>query len=267
MTIKRKNHGKGHTYQEIETGLTVPGVTTILGKGIPHPAYAKAGVRSVVDYATDHWESLNEMPPSERAKALTGAQYQQRDKAGNKGTVVHKLAAKLVLGKTVTIPEGLEGYVNSYVRFLDEFNVEPELVETVVVNHEHRYCGTLDLLADLTTVDPETGEESQRKWLLDIATNASGVWGERGLQIAGYRYADAWVDEDGVEYDIPEVEATGVVWVQPDFYQLKPVDAGPDEFRTFLYAQQIGQWLETSRDLVGDAIEAPHTSTWRLERG
>lgn len=270
MTIKRRNHGKGHSYTNTDTGQKVTGVTTIIGNGIPKKALNNWGPTVTAEYAIDHWDELTELAPSERLKTLTGARYAVTDAAANRGTKVHKLGERLVHGETVTVPEGLEGHVASYVAFLDEFDVQPVLVERTVWSRKHDYCGTFDLIADLLDPDdPETDPALRRRirWLLDIKTSRSGIYGETGLQLAAYRYADCYIDEDdGTEMDLPDVEATGAVHVRADGYDLIPVDAGEEQFRQFLYAQQIAEFCATSRELVGEPIDAPQTSTFRLTR-
>lgn len=267
MTIKRVNHGRGHSYVDTDTGLKIPGVTTITGDGVPKKALIEWSATATIDYAIDNWEQLSRKSLSVRAKELKGARYAVKDTAANRGTKVHNLGARLVAGEKVAIPEGLEGYVQSYVRFLDDFDVEPVLVEQTVVSRTHRYCGTLDLIADLFDPDdPEPTDEGFRRlrWLLDVKTNRSGIFGETALQLAGYRYADAYIDADGGEHDMLDVDRTGAVWVRPDGYDLVPVEAGELQHRQFLYAQQMGEFLASDRDLIGDPIVSPRTSTYRL---
>ncbi|HEX7746209.1 MAG TPA: hypothetical protein VF462_13210 [Micromonosporaceae bacterium] len=267
MTIKRVNHGRGHSYVDTDTGLKIPGVTTITGDGVPKKALIEWSATATIDYAIDHWADLSKKPVSVRAKELKGARYATKDTAANRGTQVHKLAAQLVNGVKVAVPDGLEGYVQSYVRFLDDFDVEPLFVEQTVVSRTHRYCGTLDLIAELLDPDdpePDPAVRGRLRWLLDVKTNRSGIFGETALQLAGYRYADAIVDDDGTELDMVDVDRTGAVWVRPDGYDLVPVEAGPLQHRHFLYAQQIGEFIASDRDLIGDPIVSPRTSTYRL---
>src|SRR6266498_3108607 len=237
VSIRRVNHGKGHSYIDTDTGLKIPGVTTITGDGIPKPALLKWSAETTASYAVDHWDELSTKAPSVRLKELYGARYAVKDAAANRGTQVHKL---------------------------DDFDVQPILVEATVWHPEHGYCGTLDLIADL--LDPDDPDQARLRYLLDIKTSRSGVFGEHALQLAGYRHAPVWVDADGTEHDMPTVDATGVVHVRADGYDLVPVEAGEAQFRTFLYAQQIGQFLATSRDLIGEPVVSPTTSTYRLVR-
>ena len=264
--IKRIDSGRNRWYIDTETDLRVPGVTTLMDKGLPKPALINWAASATSEYAVDHWDELADLTPSVRLKTLNRARYADKDKAANRGTAVHDLAEKLVQGERVAVPEELEGHVASYVRFLDEFDVQPVLVERTVHSAKHGYCGTLDLVADLLDPDdPEPG--TRRRWLLDIKTNRSGIFGETALQLAAYRYADVWIDEDEeVEHEMPEVELTGGVWVRSDGYDLVPVEAGPAQHRYFLYAMQVAQFAEGSRDLVGQPIVSPSTSNYILNR-
>lgn len=262
MSIRRVNHGRYHSYVDDVTGEKIPGVTTIVGGGIPKDALVGWAANTTADYALDNWDRLAQLAPSARLKELKGARYAEKDAAARRGTQVHKLAQRLVAGEEVPVPAGLEGHVQSYVRFLDEFDVEPVLVEAVIVSHEHRYCGTLDLVADLLDIDDPAG--GRVRWLLDVKTTRSGVYGETALQLAGYRYADAYLDDDGDEQDMPAVDRCGAVWVRPDGYDLVPVEVGPAQHRQLLYAQQTARWVDSSRDLIGEPIVPPTTSTYRL---
>lgn len=251
--VRRVNRGKGHSYVDAN-GAKVPGVTTIMGNGVPKPALINWAANTTAAYAIDHWDELGELSPSVRLAKLKEARYADRDAAANRGTAVHGLAEKLVLGQEVDVPDELAGHVESYVRFLDEWDVQPVLTEFVVVSHKHGYAGTGDLIADL--VDPDRPGERVR-WLLDVKTSRSGVYGETALQLAGYRYADFYLNAAGQEETVPVVQRTGVIHVRADGYDLVPVEAGPDQFRSLLYVQQVANFCETARDLVGDALLPP----------
>lgn len=266
--IRRVNRGKNHWYVDTETGHRVPGVTSITDGGLPKKALINWAANSTAEYAVDHWEELAELGPSVRLKTLQGARYAVKDAAANRGTKVHDLAEKLVHGERVTVPDELAGHVQSYVRFLDEFDVRPILVEKTVHSAKHNYCGTFDLIASLIdTDDPEPDPElrGRQTWMLDIKTNRSGIFGETALQIAGYRYADVYIDEDEeAEYELPDIDRCGAVHVRTDGYSLIPLVVTPLQHRKFLYAQQIAEFTETSRELVGEPVPSPHDSAYRL---
>lgn len=247
--VRRVNRGRSHWYQDAN-GRRVPGVTTIIDDGVPKPGLINWAANVTAEYAVDAWELLADLSPSARLKELKAARFKDRDAAANRGTQVHKLAERLVAGDEVAVPDELAGHVDSYVRFLDEWDVQPVLSEAVVVSHRHGYAGTLDLIADLTHAD------DTRRALLDIKTGRSGVFGEVALQLVAYRMADVYMDGDS-ERPIPPVDWCGVVHVRSDGYDLIPVEAGPRQHRAFLYVAQVQQFCATARDLVGDALTPP----------
>jgi len=263
MSIRRVRRGSRFMFFD-DNDIRVPGVTTLTGKGLPKPALVQWSADATIDYMIDHWAELDAMPVSQRIKVLSRARYQSTDKAKDKGKVIHKLAEKLVLGQQVSIPEGLDGYVRSCVKFLDEFQVVPILTEVSVVSDEHRYVGILDLLADLVNADDPDGP--METWLLDLKVTRSGIFGETALQLAPYRYATAYLDDNDVEHPLPVVDRTGGVWIREDGYSLIPVEAGPRQFMQFQYVQQVAAFMDEARDLVGEPIAPPRASKYRLQQ-
>jgi hypothetical protein len=241
--VRRRDRGRTHWYEDAN-GTRVPGVTTILSNGLPKPALINWAGNVTAEYAVDHWDELAGKSPSVKLAELKKARYADRDAAANRGTQVHGLAEQLIRGVEVPVPEELAGHVEAYVRFLDEWNPTPLLVEAVVVSHKHGYAGTLDLVAEV----------GGRVWLLDVKTGRSGVFGEVAAQLAGYRYADVYVDGSGVEVPMPVVDRCGVIHVRSDGYSLLPVDAGPAQFRYLLYAQQVAEFCDVNRSFIGEAL-------------
>lgn len=246
--IRRKNHGRGHSYVDAN-GAKVPGVTTILSEGVPKPALINWAATTTAEYAIDHWDQLSELSPSARLKELTGARFADRDAAARRGTEVHALAEKLVNGDEVEVPEALAGHVEAYVDFLDRFQVEPVLVEFVVVSHSWGWAGTCDLIADF----PGLG----KRLLCDIKTSRSGVFGETAWQLSGYRYADSYMDEYGIEYPMLEVDGCAVIHVRADGADLYPMQTGEQQLREFRYIREVSRACARSRDYVGEAILPP----------
>lgn len=267
--------GNGHSYQL--DGRKVPGVTTILSNGIPKPALVGWAARTVAEYVVDRLavvdgnviadnlvndlrtfndsrrypERLNgDLPRLGLSKVLSQVQYAERDAAGNRGAAVHDLAERLARGEEVNVPDELDGHVRSYLRFLDEWQPADALLERVVVNRRWGYMGKLDMIATL----PDLG-----RTLLDIKTSRSGPFEEVALQLAGYRYAETMIDDDGVEIPMPQVDSCAVVWVRADGYDVYRFQAGEAEHRVFLYCHQVGQWLGSARDngIKSDALTAP----------
>jgi hypothetical protein len=251
--IRRVETAKGHYYKDAN-GLRVPGVTTILSGGLPKPALINWAANSTAEYAVDHWDELTALSPSARLKKLQGARYEEKDRAANRGTEVHALAEKLIHGEEVAVPDPLAGHVAAYVQFLDEFEPEPVLVEVTVFSQKHGYCGTLDGVFHFPTLG--------KTLLCDIKTNRSGIFGETAAQLAGYRYAEVYMDDAGAEQPMLEVDGCAAIHVRGDGYSLIPVTAGPQQHRDLLYAAQVKRFVDESRDLVGSAVTPPN----RLQR-
>lgn len=260
MSIRRERRGSRYVFFD-DNDVRVPGVTTLTGKGVPKPALVQWAADETAAYAIDRRAELDEMPISEQLKVLSKARYASMNKAKDKGKLIHRLAERLLVGERVQIPDGLDGYVLSCVQFLDEFEVTPRLIEASVVSPQHGYCGILDLIADL--LNDDGGMDT---WLLDWKITRSGIFGDTALQLAPYRYATAYLDENDVEHPLPAVDFTGAVWIREDGYSLVPVEAGPRQFRQFQYVQQVAAFMDEARDLVGEPIIPPRKSTFRLER-
>lgn len=270
------NRGRGHSY-ELD-GQKVIGVTTAISNGVPKPALVGWAAGSVGDFVADRlvlrdghvladdviddlvaigaqrdrmiprWQDTGKLPRTKLADGFKGLPYADRDAAGNRGTEVHTLAQRLAEGEEVTPPPELVGHVDSYLRFRDEWLPTDELLELVVINRTRRYMGRLDLICELDNA-PELG-----RCLIDLKTNRSGPFGEVSLQLAAYRYAETYLDDTGAEQPMPEIDTCAALWVRTDGYDLYPYACGPDQFAAFLYAKQVAEWCDSSRDLRGNAL-------------
>ena len=245
---RRINRGRGHTY--LLDGEQADGVTWILSNGIPKPALIGWAANTTAGYAIDHWDELTELKSSERLRKLEKARYADNDAALVRGTNVHSLAQRLASGEEVDVPEPLVGHVDAYLAFVRDWQPEEVIVETIVARrNQSKYMGTLDLVADLA--------DGQR-WLLDWKTTASGIWPESALQLAAYRNADFYIDDNGDEQPMPKVDQAGCVWLRADGYDLVPVDASPATFRAFQYAQQVARFTSSPRErYVLEALQPP----------
>lgn len=256
MGVTRRIDGnRGHWYKL--DGDKVDGVTTVISNGIPKPALKAWGERTVAEFAIANLDMVTELvgrdEPDAAIQLLKGAPFRNTDKAARRGTEVHRLAEQIIRGEEIEVPEELVGHVDSYIDFLDDWQVTAILVEAVVGNREHRWMGTCDLVADLA---------DGHRWLLDLKTTRSGIFGETALQLAAYRRAEFYLDTDDTERPMPAVDKVGAVWVRADGYDLVPVDASPATYRTFRHAQQIARWQQvTSKAAVGDVLQPPTKGT------
>ena len=276
MRIVRRDNGRNHWYVDLDADQRVPGVTSILDSGLPKKALINWSGNATAEYAIDNWETLSTLPPSERLKKLKGARYEAKDLAANRGTQVHKMGERLIAGEQVVVPDLIRPYVDSYVRFMDEFQLRARYIEALVYSEHHHYVGTQDIFGDILLPDKPEYEHLPRDadgfvcdCLIDAKTNRSGIFGETALQLAGYRFADHMQpdpsDPDSA-FAMPEVTWTGAVWIRPDGYSLVPVEAGEDQHRAFLYARQVGIFDAGARDLIGEPIEPPTASVFVLAK-
>ena len=146
--VTRRVDGRngGHWYRL--DGDKVDGVTTVIGNGVPKPALVPWAAREVATFAVDNLDVIRDLKHDEAIDLLKGAHYRERDRAARRGTEVHRYAEQMIAGEEVDIPEELVGHVDSYIKFLQDFNVQPVLVEAVVGNRTHRWMGTIDLVGD-----------------------------------------------------------------------------------------------------------------------
>jgi hypothetical protein len=249
MTIERRNHGRGHSY--LVDGIKLPGVTTILDKTMAKPALIEWAGKTTANYAVDYWAELGELTPSKRLDRLNRARFEEKDAAARRGTEVHRLAEQLVAGAQVDVPDELAGHVEAYVDFLNTWEPEPVLVEAVLANRTVGYCGTADLVADM-------GRPKVR-WLLDVKTGRSGIFGETALQCTAYAKAEAYLGVDGAEHDMAELGITriGAIHVRSDGWDLRPLVSGEEVWSTFRHLAWLYRQLERCdglRDWVGPAI-------------
>lgn len=253
----RVNRGRGHSYKL--DGRRAEGVTTIMKNGVPKPSLLYWAPRKAAEWAVENWDWLTELlkRPGNTAPAVIDlikeAPWNERDEAGNRGTEVHRLAEELAAGNEVEVPDELVGMVDAYLKFREEWEPFEEQTELVVGHRKHRIMGTLDLLCRLRGL-----EEGRPRCLIDIKTNRSGPFGDTALQLAGYGFADFYLDENGLEVPMPKVDKFLVLWLFPDGYELYPYDVTERELRTLLYAQQVAFFVETrSKTIKGPALDPP----------
>lgn len=274
MKIERKNTAKGHYYVDLDTGERVPGVTTIIGDGMPKPNLLNWAGEATAEYAVDNWATLAELPMTERLKKIKGGRYEKRDAASNRGSAVHAMAERLIAGEKVTVPDELTGYVNSCVSFLDDFDVLAEFVEAVVYSETQRHVGTTDLIGWVRLPDmpeyqhiPRRDFDGRSLGLFDWKTSKSGIFGDVALQLVAYRHSE-WliVPDSGEVILMPEVDFTAGIHLRKDGYSFVPLETGDDVYRDFLYVKEVARVVSGLRDLVGDQIVPPTASQYVLAK-
>lgn len=246
---------KSHRYRL--DGQWVPGVTTLIKDGLPNKALMYWSARTVAEYVADNPEGVDALRSLGRngmVAALKETPWQKRDDAAVRGTDVHALAERIVHGEEVEVPEHLAGYVQSCVDFFDTWRPTPLVVERPLAHRAHWWAGTGDLFASLP---------DGRVALFDHKTSASGIWPEAAFQLAAYSHAEFYVDEDGTEKPIPQVDFCAAVHLRPDGYEVVPVKADDQTYKEFRHLAYVAQAAKrakgskTEQGYIGEALEAP----------
>lgn len=244
--FRKKKVGRNHYYVDSQD-RKIPGVTSILGDGVPKPALLNWAANTTAAYAVDRWEELGDLSVSERLSRLKKCRYEDRDAAARRGTEVHALAERLQAGEAVVPPEELRGHVESYARFLDDSEMEVESAERPVANFSIGYAGTFDILGRVRQRD-ELG-------ILDIKTSRSGIFGETALQLAAYAHAELMLGEDGEMAPMPPPQWGAAIHVRGDGYSFHVVDISERTLRIFRYAQQMADFAANGSQLIGEGIQ------------
>jgi len=77
---------------------------------------------------------------------------------------------------------------------------------------------------------------------------------EHVLQIAACRYADFALDDAGVETPLPRIDATGVVILRADGYDLVPVEADERAFFVFRCVKWLAEFIDDREQWIGNAL-------------
>jgi len=241
-------------------GRPVPGVTTLLGKGLPKPALPYWSAKSVAEYVVDNPDDIDALRRIGRDAAVAALKqipWQKRDEAAIRGTDVHALAEEIIHGRAVEVPEHLVGHVEGYARWVDEFDVEPLHTEVPVGNRASWYAGKFDAIVRFGR-----GPWAGRTALVDWKTS-NAVYGETALQTAAYTRAEFLAPTDSDEQPMPAIEATGVLHITADgslFYPLAHTPEQIDEafgvFRHIAYVAQKTDWI---KGLIGEPMQQPGT--------
>jgi hypothetical protein len=258
--VTLKFSAKAHRYWL--DGKPVPGVTTLLGKGLPKPALPYWSAKSVAEYVVDNPEQVDNLRSLGRGPAVAALKaipWQARDTAAVRGTDVHALAEELIHGREVDVPERLLAHVEGYTRWLDEFQVEALHTEHPVASRRWRYAGTFDAVIKFGR-----GPWAGRTVLADWKTSSS-VYGETALQTAAYARSEFMAPDEQTEIPTPAVDATGVLHITDAGSQFYPLSATPEEidqaFKVFSHIAFVANKTDWIKGLIGEPMRLEDTHT------
>ncbi len=238
---------KSHRYKL--DGEWVPGVTTVIGV-LDKPALRKWAASAVATYVADNPDGVEELRRMGRGPmiaALKETPWQKRDDAAARGTTFHDLAEQILNGQEVDVPQHLVPLVENALRFMEDYRIEPLLVEACVASREHRYAGKADLITDGTIWDWKSGKK---------------IYPSASFQLSAYAFAE-FHGEHGNEAPLPPIERAFGVHIHEEGYDVYPLEFGRrvfDEFLTLRRAYDInkraeGDWRVPGTGYVGVPIE------------
>lgn len=248
MTANRDAQGNYRNPLRPTAGAYIS-VTTALSAGIPK-ALDNWHKKLVAEYAVDNRDAWTSLDRDAAVDLIKRASDRQRDAAADRGSVVHAILEGVRAGVTPdpTWSDDVRGLVRAGLRFFDEWQPDIYWQEVEVFSDQHRYAGTLDMVAWL----PGLG-----LYIVDWKTGKN-IYPEAGAQVAAYRNADYAVIGD-VEHAIPAISGGACVHLRADgTYELVPVDSDAEQFDLFLHALHVARWTRGGKNsVVGKPIPTP----------
>lgn len=259
-------------YTDPEDGTKLRRVTTILGQGFPKPGLVFWSANLTAADAFNNLPALvrASMNPDEKEAAydwLRKGHIRKKEERGEIGGAVHDVIEAHVLGTPIPeqlfTDEEIAPYLDHFLRFVEEWQIEFEASEMVVANYTHGYAGKLDYLFRSRLISAVLGVPANTLYVGDTKTGGEldekGVYPEAGLQMSGYRRAEvAWL-RDGSKVPLPPIHDLGIVLhLRPEGYRVMPLKCGDDVFAAFLHVQQVAEFERVlSKSVVGEALALP----------
>lgn len=239
MGLERIETKRGHKY-ELD-GKEVKGVTTLLGGGMPKPALPYWAAKMVAEYVADNFNNLDTFLSRDREAAIKHMKmvpWTERDKAAARGTDVHAIAETIIHGGSSEVNAEIVDYVNGYVSWLDAWEVVPVLTEKTIANRTHWYAGTFDAILTF-----KSGPYAGKTYMCDWKTSKA-VYGEMAMQLVAYAKAEFYLDEEGKEQPMPEVDGLAIVHITPNGTTFHEVTDPAYAWESFLAVIDVSKRME-----------------------
>lgn len=248
-------------------------VTTILSTGFPKPQLVFWAANLTAEDAFANLPRLvaASLNPADREEAydwLRKGHIRKKDERAEIGGAVHDVIEAHVLGQPIPesflTDEEIAPFVENFLRFVTEWEIEFEASEMVVGNLTDGWAGTLDYLFRSAPIARVLGVPARTLFVGDTKTGGEldekGVYPEAGAQMSAYRRAEvAWL-RDGTQIPMPKVHDTGIVLhLRPEGFRVMPLKCGDDVYAVFQHAQAIAEFQRVlSKSVVGDALALPN---------
>jgi hypothetical protein len=251
MTSSLKFDPKTHRYRL--DGKSIRGVTGLIKAGTSSDALIRWAGNTVADFVVDdlvRFDFMREHLTTETLRQeLRNVPNATRDRAGVRGTEIHKYAVPFLEGEEIEVPERIAPFIEAYGDFLDRWKIIPMLSEVAVANRHWWYAGTADLFCGVAAISSDL-------WCIDLKT---GKWamGDTALQTAAYSRAEFYVDALGEEKPLPKVQRHGLAHITEhgvDFYDLGDVDVA---FQEFISVQNTAKTAGRRKKLTEAPVDPP----------
>lgn len=268
--IETFRRGGARWYRDPLTGNEFIGVTSITGL-TPKPWLAPWQAKLTAEFAVENIGSIVQMTLDAQKAAnvekanqavidhVKGAPRRYTTAAADTGSEVHSLCEAIAKGEDPgRIHPDLQGYIDGFNRFLDEYQPEFLWAEQTVFSEEHGYAGTADALmkidGQLILGDYKAGRQ---------------VYPEASLQCALYSHAQFSLDLIDPEpslttiseptirrVPLPKIEGAMVIHLRPDSTKVVPLDIGEEVFETALALKHVHAWeASISKRVLGTPID------------
>lgn len=229
---------KSHRYKL--DGEWVPGVTTIIGV-LDKPAIPKWAAAQVAEYVADNpagIDTLRDMGRGPMIQALKGIPWEKRDTAATRGSVLHDYAEQILRGEEVDVSAEHVPVIESAIEFMEDWRIEPVLVEEAVGSRADQWAGKLDLIARYR--HPVTGQDGVA--IFDWKSGRA-IYPEAAWQLNAYAHAEFY-GQNGDEHELPSCGEAFGVHIRSDDYDVTPLAFGPhiyDEFVSIRAAYDVAK--------------------------
>lgn len=265
----------GHYYVD-DKDRPISGVTTVL-KCLPKGALEKWALRKAVSLALDGEEAWTKAKydPNRNGNLidwLTGAGDREAFKAADIGTTAHTFAEAHMLGQNPDLEaliKPAQKHAKCYLNFVADYQPEPILIEKTVTYIDSKsnrplYCGSLDLIARLTWNDDRDSTRLPNDWVdgevwnCDYKASASQPRPSHSLQLAAYRHATHWIDEDGSLQEMVPVDHSAVILLNggkgENGYRMFRLDTSKIVFHVFKCLLTISNFVPIEQRAILNAM-------------
>jgi hypothetical protein len=265
-------------YRVPGTDIKLRRVTTILSQGFPKPqlVFWAANLTAQDAFATLPKLVAASLYPAEKEAAydwLRKGHIRKKDERADIGGAVHDVIEAKVLG--TPIPESfltddeIAPYIDHFLRFVEEWQIEFEASEMVVGNLADGWAGKLDYLFRSPLIAAALGVPANTLFIGDTKTGGEldekGVYPEAGAQMSAYRRAEVCWLRDGTQIPMPLAHEVGIVLhLRPEGFRVMPLKCGDDVYAVFRHVQAVAEFQRVlSKSVVGEALALPQLTEER----